>query len=513
MKKQKPMDSVASGSPQTLDRRQALGMLALPLLGGTLVAPGSARAAVPGDSITVLYSRGPGADASLRSDPAVQAATLALEDEFVKRGFRVLQPSAQVYQLLDSAPEVVLSFDPDAGFSLIFSLYKDVRPKPASDLGIAEVRLEGRVLVGPSIVDPQTGRGQMMTELSADTRAFGERRALELAARKAAADMAEKMARRLRSYTPEQLQALAQPVPMVMPNGQVVASTAPAAAPVSPPAVQVPPTGPLPPPARRFALVVGVSDYSAVRRNSSKFAPGDLPGVAIDVRNLTDSLRSFGFPASQVKVLDNAAATSANLRNELMRLAGTVTSEDLVLIAISAHGAPKQYGLSGYGQPVLNDFTVANDPNALDFWQLQGLAGNLPAGRVVLLIDTCHSGGATQSMPSVVVGREGVSVSTGTVAPDPARIAAALNNGRHFAILAASRAEEVSLEDPPNGGLFTSRLLYQLRATKAADPLQTVFDEVKPLVMKDSARLCQRAGCKVQTPVLAFSGRGNMIRL
>jgi len=141
---------------------------------------------------------------------------------------------------------------------------------------------------------------------------------------------------------------------------------------------------------------------------------------------------------------------------------------------------------------------------------------NLSANRVVLLVDTCHAGGAAKSMPSAVVGPDGVSVRTGGIAPEPARLAAGIDNGsRHLAILAASRAEEVSLEDAPHGGLFTSRLLRGLAASKGELPLVQVFTEhVQPVVMRDSEAICRKAGgCKVQTPLFVYAGRGDMIRL
>ena len=96
------MDAKQPVRTLNLDRRSLLGWLgAAPLLGsaGLLTAP--AKAAVPTDTITVLYRAEGGANAPVRLDPAVQTATLALEEEFTKRGFRVLQAlsAADVKQL------------------------------------------------------------------------------------------------------------------------------------------------------------------------------------------------------------------------------------------------------------------------------------------------------------------------------------------------------------------------------------------------------------------------------
>ena len=149
---------------------------------------------------------------------------------------------------------------------------------------------------------------------------------------------------------------------------------------------------------------------------------------------------------------------------------------------------------------------------------MQALVAGLPAGQVVMVVDTCHAGGAAKAMPSLVVSGDGVKLRTGTVTPDPAKLTSGpgfgAESGRHFAVLAASQADELSLEDPPRGGLFTSRLLAALASAKGEKPLGQVFaEQVKPVVLKDSEALCKRSGCRQQTPMFAYSGRGNLIRL
>jgi len=145
---------------------------------------------------------------------------------------------------------------------------------------------------------------------------------------------------------------------------------------------------------------------------------------------------------------------------------------------------------------------------------------NLPARRIVLVVDTCHAGGVARLMPSAVVTAQGVDVRSGNVSPEPEAMARAAKANaalatRHFAVLAASQPEELSLEDPPNGGLFTSRLLRGLAASKGQLSLEQVFlEHVQKQVLDTSRVLCRKdGGCKVQTPMFAFAGRGNMIRL
>lgn len=528
-------------------RRQTLALIGAGAAAPQLLAatppkparPGTAPVAAPPapaphgpvrtDVVTVLY-RKEQPDAPPRSDAIVQAATLALENEFLKQGLKLVQPDAKTYALLDQGPTMVVTFAADAGFSFVFSLSRSVRPMPSSDMAMADVRLSARVFVGRSILAAETGNGRMAANLGGGAREFGERRAQEQAAERAAADLVGKVARQLKSLDANQIQAMVMGLPAgtAVAGGQALPSAAPAAA----PAVQVQSTlaagqaaleaeGALPPPARRFALVVGVADYGPVRaRLRPQMEPGDLPGVAQDVRTMVGSLQKMGFEAGNIGMLLDGQATSAALRQQLTALAGRVQEDDLVLIAISAHGAPKEFGPSGFGLPVLSDFAGPSDANALDFWQLQSLVGNLPARRIVLVVDTCHAGGVAKLMPSAVVSSRGVSVRSGTVVPEPDQLTRAMQfnptqANRHFAVLAASQPEELSLEAKPNGGLFTSHLMRGLAAAGGQKTLEAVFrEQVQQQVMQASTQICQRLGeCKVQTPVFAYSGRGNLIRV
>jgi hypothetical protein len=490
-------------------RRQVLQAIA-----STAVLPELAFAQSGGartDLITVLY-RKENTGAPNRADPSVAAATRALEAEFLKLGLRVLQPDARSYELLDKAPNMVITFAPDAGFSLVFSLYGNVRPRPASDMVMAEVRLEARVFVGRSILAAETGTGRMAATLTAATKEFGERRSLEQAAEKAAAELAGRIATQLKALTPERMQQLMQAPPPLIAGAKAVQL-----APEPPPPD---PQAPLPPPRRKFALLVGVSNYAAVRRRLPEWSVGDLPGVDADLKNMGRALRGMGFAGDDITTLLDGQASSGGVRQELMKLAARTQEDDLVLIAMSCHGGDKDLCPSGFGLPVLSDYGGPGDANALDFWQLQSLVANLPARRVVLVVDTCHSGGVAKMMPSAVITASGVQTSKGKGSPEPAAMAAAAQANaalatRHIAILAASKPEELSLEDPPNGGLFTSRLLRGLNASKGQQSLEQVFvQHVEREVIETSRPLCKRIGeCKEQTPMFAYSGRGNMIRI
>jgi len=543
-----------------MSRRSALGMLAATslasgsgsLIGGALltVAP-AALAAVPTNVVTVLYRR-ESAQAPGRLEPVTQAAVAALEREFINRSFRVVQPTADVYQLLDQGQGVIITFAEDAGFSLVFSVYADVRPAPGQEAGIAEVRLATRVYVGRNILVSEEGRGQMFTRLEAGNREFGMRRALELAAQRAAADVADKAARQLQALSPERINQMVGSKPTGTTTAQVVGvppgggapgspSTPPplgpgiggtasppplpstatpgAPPPLAPPPLAPPPSVPAAPaelsaPKQRWALVVGMSDYSNVR-TATGWGVGNLPGVAKDTGFVETSLAKLGFPADRTTVLRDAKATGSAVRGVLKTFAAQAGPDDVVLVFIAGHGVDKNETASGFGMPVLADHKPG-DPANLDFWELQSFIKNL-RGRVVWINDTCHSGGAANNLTSVVMSSSGVTAFKDLRGPDAQTVAGNAGPGQDFAILTACSPSELSLETP-EGGLFTTTLFRSLLASGGRLSLASVYAQSVQTKVMDSSRAMCRAGnlCNgndQQTPTMAYSGRGNLIRL
>lgn len=549
-------------TPATLRRREAMALLAAPMLRplataagaaalAGLVSPAVAAAAaargVRTDVITVLY-RPATQDAPNRLDPAVQTAIRQIEREFLQRGLKVLQPTADVYRLMDQGQGVVVTFAANAGFSLVFSAYKNLRPVPQQEGGVAELRLESRVLVGRSILAAEEGRGQMFTRTDPASREFGERRAMELAAGRAAADLVDKTSGQIKDLTPERVAAMlgpelsertdaeqinplpeggpqkppeltlppapAAPAQPSVPAAVPVPVPMPAPVPAPAPAVSPPPAPtPLPAARQRWALVVGMSNYASVRANGTAGIT-DLPGVARDTAKVERALSEMGFAAGRTVVLRDTQATGSAVRGAMKQFAGRVGADDLVVIFFSAHGGDKDFSASGYGMPILADYRH-NDPGTLDFWELQSMARNL-RGKVVWISDTCHSGGAAQGVASVVVTGDGVQATRDVRGPDAVTVARSSSNGQDFAILTASRPNEISWETA-DGGLFTTRLLNALKGGRGL-PLSRLFSEqVAPPVVAESKSICRRRNeCNLhpqQTPVMAFGGGGDKIVL
>ena len=263
------------------------------------------------------------------------------------------------------------------------------------------------------------------------------------------------------------------------------------------------------------ALVVGMSNYAGVRADGVTGIK-DLPGVAKDTVKVAQTLKAKGFPDNQVTVLRDEQATSKAVRDAMRKLAGAVQNDDLVLIFISAHGGDKEFSASGFGMPILADFGQ-REASKLDFWELQSYARNLK-GQVLWISDTCHSGGAASNITSVVVGGAGVQASSDVRGPDALEVAKQSGPGQDFAILTASSPHEISWETGQGGGLFTSTLFDAMARSGGDQPLATLFaQQVHRNVVEESRRICVRANaCREhpqQTPIMAYGGAGNRIRL
>src|SRR5258708_27803279 len=93
-----------------------------------------------------------------RLDPTVQATTLALEHEFLNRQYQINQPTAEAYRAMDQGPGVIVTFAPDAGMSMVYSVYASMRPEPGTDIAIAEGRIEAPVFVGSTFLPAHQAR-------------------------------------------------------------------------------------------------------------------------------------------------------------------------------------------------------------------------------------------------------------------------------------------------------------------------------------------------------------------
>ncbi|MBK9094933.1 MAG: caspase family protein [Anaerolineae bacterium] len=139
----------------------------------------------------------------------------------------------------------------------------------------------------------------------------------------------------------------------------------------------------------RWAIVVGISDYQHKELNL-KWAHRD----AEEVHKLLLTPAGGSFAADHIQLLVNEAATTQAISRALRSFLQKPAEEDVVLIYFACHGGPDPGRTSN-----LYLWTYDTDPNdiagsALPMREIDlSLRENLLAERVVILADTCHSGG------------------------------------------------------------------------------------------------------------------------
>ena len=451
-------------------------------------------------------------NAPQRLEPLVQTSTMALEQQFLNKQYQVLQASPEALQAMDQGPGVVVTFAPDAGLSMIYSVYGDVRPQPGVQVGIAEVRIEARVFVGATLLASEQGRGQVQTRTDPATREYGERRGFEIAAQSAATDLVTRIDDRLRRLTPQQVEQMILGDTSTATSFVLVKPPAPAAAvpaPSGPPAAQPPPVSqpaaPVQAAGKRWLLSVGVP-----KRRDSTARP--LEGVAYDTRHVRDALRGFGFSEGSTIELFGESATVAALRNSLTQLASSVGPQDTVVMYMSGHGTQLNFSRTGLTMPVLYD---SSSTNLFDFDQIMRLFAQIPAKERIMIVDTCFSGGAATGLNTVSIGGSGASMGRSGGAPDLVLMMRNVKDATgSIAVMSAATAEETAMDlGAPRGGLFTEGLVRGLIDTRGEWPLENLYrDYVWAHVTRICAQIRAQGDTCKQNPVLGYQGAGNVIR-
>jgi len=161
--------------------------------------------------------------------------------------------------------------------------------------------------------------------------------------------------------------------------------------------------------AARKALLIGIADYQALP-SSSRQGISDLRGSINDVMAIREGLITYyGFPEKDIRVLTDERATRQNIKSAFDEwLVKGTKPGDTVLLYFSGHGStvPDKNGDEEDGlDEVLCPYDMI--PNGghniiiddeLGLW-LRRLNGR----RVIVISDSCHSGGQTRSIGGIPV--------------------------------------------------------------------------------------------------------------
>jgi len=199
-----------------------------------------------------------------------------------------------------------------------------------------------------------------------------------------------------------------------------------------------------------YALLVGITAYHNLR---------PLSQTTTDASDLHNLLIQSGYSPSNLGLLLDEQATKAAISDRLDWLARNADSDDTVIVFFSGHGAQRIGGFEPgeYLCPVEADWYNLRG-SAISDEEFTTALRAIRAGRVVVFLDACHSGGVGQPKDAALNVKAGLSEAAYS----------RLAEGRGRAVIASCRPDEVSWELPGmRNGLFTHYLLEGLRGAAA----------------------------------------------
>lgn len=199
------------------------------------------------------------------------------------------------------------------------------------------------------------------------------------------------------------------------------------------------------------ALLVGVGRYTYI-------PSANIPISVADARAVRDVVRDAaicGYPAEQVTLLHDDGAKREDILGALDTLAANAATETTVLFYYCGHG---EYGTDD------NYYLTTNDTKASRGRVVQGTGiqeaelmdklRSIPARRILLLFNACHSGEISPSLGFADQDR-----SFGDITPPPNAVDALLSSGEGRIIITASRPEQKSWIGNGELSIYTQALV------------------------------------------------------
>lgn len=155
-----------------------------------------------------------------------------------------------------------------------------------------------------------------------------------------------------------------------------------------------------------WAIVIGISEYpttSGWRKING----------ANDIGLIVPTLERCGFPAKNIETLSNSQATKQNIYNSIMQLSNKVKAGDVVYFHFSGHGQlitdiNGDEGNRGWDSSIIPyDAQYKYNPNGykgenhitddeLNTWMHKIKKAIGSSGRLLIVLDACHSGGGSR---------------------------------------------------------------------------------------------------------------------
>ena len=223
----------------------------------------------------------------------------------------------------------------------------------------------------------------------------------------------------------------------------------------------------------KYALVVGIDDFQ--NAPALRFAANDASSFA----DLLADPQVGRFERNRVRCLLNREATLGAFRTAIGEIRALTQEDDLVVVYIASHGSPRESDPNGVSYVLMHDTKVDTAANLyatslqmIDLVEI--LRRDVKAKRVVLLLDTCFSGGATGVRGVVVHSQNAGPESEFSTAAD--RFEDRTAKGAARVVISASRAGELSRESEElRHGYFTYFLLEAIKKNQGMSPLGDIF--------------------------------------
>jgi hypothetical protein len=237
-----------------------------------------------------------------------------------------------------------------------------------------------------------------------------------------------------------------------------------------------------------FALIIGIGNY---------LSPGfsNLPVTIKDAEAIANILTSpsCGFLAENVTLLTGEQANRASILLALNSIAQKTGTDSVVFIYFSGHGGRiwNGSGWASYLCPRESDVDILEQTAISDTVFSQNIA-NLKASKVVVVLDSCHSGGVVELKAAHGKATWKVGFSE--------EYYERLSQGSGRVVIASSRSEQFSYYDPDKYPLsiFTHHFILALAGKAAVRNdgyvhILDIFHSVNEDVQADEPR---------QTPIL-----------
>lgn len=226
-------------------------------------------------------------------------------------------------------------------------------------------------------------------------------------------------------------------------------------------------------PGVRRALLIGINRYRAVP---------ELQGSVNDVETMREILTTrYGFEPRYVTLLTDEAATRRGIMQALEKLVQDSGPHDTVYVHYSGHGSQVE-DLSGTHENRMNQTIVPQDGRTSDVpdilsLELAVILARLRAQSAAIVLDSCHSGGATRA---IEIRSRSVPADTRLDlyrrVTQTRAIVSSLSS--RFVVLEATAPDQLALDGPIDGryhGFFTYALSKSISNARTGATLREIF--------------------------------------